>query len=128
MKELIEFFLDLLASNEIENIYNNRITMIYNINKKNNKIRILGEKFVKCNKLNCKLLINNKKYSLCDCIEYSKYNINTNADLLRINLIGIKNITDASEMFCHSVTLKSLPDISKLDTKKVKSMKGIFCF
>ena len=132
IKEQIEFVIDLLTpiENEIDNSNNDnnnkKITMIYKINKKNRKIRILGENFVKRNKRNCQLIINNKKYVLRDCIEYSKYNINTNDDLLIISLIGINNITNTSEMFCHSEELQSLPDISKWDTQNTTDISQMF--
>ena len=43
---------------------NNKITMIYKINKEEKITKILGKEFVKNNKDKCKLLINKKEYEI----------------------------------------------------------------
>ena len=53
---------------QIKNI--NIIKAIYKYNKKNDIIKILGEKFVNNNKQKCKIIINNKQYNI-----KSTYNI-----------------------------------------------------
>ena len=50
-------------------IINDEITIIYNIKKwqrKEGKIRILGENFVKNNKNKCKIIIDEKEYELME--------------------------------------------------------------
>ena len=61
-------------NNNIINDANNKITMIYKINKEEKNIKILGKEFVTNNKNKYKLLINRKEYDICECIEYDKFN------------------------------------------------------
>ena len=103
-----------------------KITMVYKIDKERDGIQILGEEFVKANKENCKIIINQKTYDICERIEYDKYDINKEDKLLKIMLTGINKITDASCMFCYCFTLQYLPDIFKWDTQNVKSMYWMF--
>ena len=100
--------------------------MIYRNDKISNEMKILGKEFVKNNnnKRKCNLLINNKKYDICEYIEYDKYDINKNDDLITIILIGIHDIINAMSYGCRS--LKSLPDIPKWDIKNVLNMSYIF--
>ena len=102
--------------------------MIYKNDKISNEMKILGKEFVKNNnnKRKCKLLINNKKYDICEYIEQDKYDINKNDDLITIILIGIHDIIKANGMFYGCSSLKSLPDIPKWDTKNVLNMSYIF--
>ena len=103
--------------------------MIYKNDKISNEMKILGKEFVKNNnniKKKCKLFINNKKYNICEYIEYDKYDINKNDDLITIILIGIHDIINANGMFYGCSSLKSLPDISKWDTKNVWNMSYMF--
>ena len=53
----------------------NQITIIYNIKKNRDKIKLFGDEFVYNNKNNCFLLIDNKQYKLC---EFFKLNIEQN--------------------------------------------------
>ena len=88
------------------------INMIYNINRNimEENIQIFGYKFVKNNKNNCKIIIDNKEYEITE-----KYNIKQfKNNILNIKLEGINNITDISSMFEGCSSLSSLPDISKL--------------
>ena len=66
------------------------ISIIYNIDKReNDKIRLFGELFVKNNKINCKMIIENEEYELKE-----EYNIKNNKNnKLKIILKGIDNIT-----------------------------------
>ena len=81
--------------NNLSNNKLNEITIIYNVNilrdkikdrneNKNessesesefddNKIRIFGKDFVRINKNNCYLMINNQKMDLCEYLEINKY-------------------------------------------------------
>ena len=104
----------------------NKITMIHKINNKENKIKILGKKFIKNNKENCRLIINKKEYDICEYIEYDKYSINKNDAFLTIILTGVNNIINAEYMFAGCNNLQSLPDISNWNTKNITSMYNMF--
>ena len=107
---------------------NNFITAIYNINEnKDENLLILGYAFVEHNKNNCKIVYNNIEHKL-----YEKININENKDknLLKIKLIGMNTISDASFMFSQCNSLISLPDILNWNTINVTNMSNMFqeCF
>ena len=95
---------------DIIDLYNNmdknKMTIIYN-NNDENKIKLFGEDFIKNNKDNCYLIINNKKQELTEYIEIKEQ------QKLEIKLYETKNITNMSYMFCECSSLSSLPDISK---------------
>ena len=124
------------------------INIIYDINKEN-EIKIFGTEFVKNNKNRCKMVIDNKEYTIKSKYNITKYNKNK----LEIKLKGIdsvtnlswmfygckslssisdisqwntNNITDMQNMFTGCSSLKSLPDISKFDTNNVIDMKSMF--
>ena len=101
---------------------NNEITIVYNINKEENKIKIFGSNFVKNNINNCKILYQNKEYELKEYFEaFSKKD-----SMLQIKLRGINNIIDASYMFYECTSLIYLPDIDKWDTDFITSMRCMF--
>jgi surface protein len=108
---------------DIIDLYNNmdknKMTIIYNNNDKN-KIKLFGEDFIKNNKDNCYLIINNKKQELTEYIEIKEQ------QKLEIKLYETKNITDMSGMFCNCSSLSSLPDISKWDAKNITDMSCMF--
>ena len=91
-----------------------------------NKIRIFGKDFVRINKNNCYLMINNQKMDLCEYLEINKYQNDNNS--LEIKLFEINPIINMSHMFNECESLISLPDISKWDTKNVKNMSNMFTF
>ena len=106
----------------IDNIFKNNMTIIYEINKNKNKIQLFGENFVTNNKNNCYLLIEGKKYDLV-----SYYNLNKKEkEIFEIELIEINPITNMSFMFCNCSSLYSFLDISKWDTKNVTDMSWMF--
>ena len=95
--------------------------MIYNINNEN-KIKILGNTFIKNNKDKCKIIYENKEYDLIE-----EFNINNkNINKLEIKLNGINNITNMSCMFYECSSLESLPDISKFDTSNITLINQLF--
>ena len=100
---------------------NDEIIMTYNFNSNDNIIRIFGNEFINNNKNNCKIEIDGKVYELFD-----KYNNKDNKDTLKIKLIGYKNITNLSFMFCECSSLLSLPDISNWNTFLVTNMASMF--
>ena len=135
IKEIIEIIKNINNNNNIKNkisnildVYNNMnkgrmniMTTIYNV-KNQNKIKIFDENFVKNNKNNCYLKINNIKQELSDYFEIK----NKEQKKFEIKLYEINTITNMNCMFYECSSLISLPDISKWDTKNVTSMSGMF--
>ena len=106
-----------------ENI--NEIIILY---KKTNerKIKIFGKKFVKNNKKFCKIIYNKEEYFLNE--NFPVENLKPNEDILEIRLIGIRNITDMSFMFCGCNNLISLNNIHKWNTSKIIIYVCCICF
>ena len=98
----------------------NEITIIY---KNKDDKRIFGESFVKNNKRKCYLIINKKKYDLC---ENCPLDINKKEENIIIKLIEIKKIENMSYMFSCCKSLLSLPDISNWNTTNVTNMSHMF--
>ena len=98
------------------------MTIIYNIDKNQEKLKIFDDNFVKNNKNNCYLLINGKKIDLCSEINIKE----EQKENLEIKLIETKIITNMSYMFYYCSSLQSLPDISKWNTKNVTKMSYMF--
>ena len=71
------------------------MNIIYKINKNEKSIKLFDSKFVKNNKNNCFILINNKRCEIC---EYYDINEKENKRNLIIKFIENKNITDISFM------------------------------
>ena len=119
--------------------------------KHNLGVRIFGDIFVKNNKYNCKVVVENKEYKLCNKMDISKmkkigneYEIklkieNTLTDLSymfhqcnslspssEINKIDVSNVTNISHLFSECQYLTQLPDISKWNTENVDNMACIF--
>ena len=114
------------------------------------KIRLFGKIFVNNYEDSCHIIIDGKKYNLMEFIEFTN---NKNRKILKIKLIEISNIVDATSMFdgCESlisiynisnwntynvinmismfrgcISLKSLPGINDLKTDNVKYMSDMF--
>ena len=123
----------------------NKITIIYQIDKPGENIKIFGSKFIENNRDKCKMVID---FTIKNLQEY--YNPKRGQKKLSIVLLLDKKVTDLSYMFhkCSSLisipdfddinlnnitnmfsgcsSLKSCPDISKLDTNNVNDMSYIF--
>ena len=80
--------------------------MEYNIRNKTNKLRVIGEDFMKNNKNKGKLIINNKKVPLYDIISFD-YKEQT-----KIKLIISVSIFNKASMFKNCKELKSLSKLS----------------
>ena len=104
------------------------MNILYKINKKmyllekEYTIKIFGNEFVENNKNNCKMIIENKEYELAKKFNFKNYN----KDILEIELKGIENITDMSNMFSGCTSLYSLPNISKWNTNNITNMSYMF--
>ena len=75
------------------------------------KNKLFGERFVKNNINNCKIVINGKEKELVSFYNIERLEEN---EILEIKLKGINNIKNMSFMFCGCLSLLSLPDILKL--------------
>ena len=89
-------------------------------NKSDNKIKLFDENFVKKNKDNYYLIINNKKINLCEY--YLKNNKNKTKDLKVILIKKNNNVIDMSKMFYECSSLSSLYGISKWNINNVTDM------
>ena len=85
--------------------------------------KLFGEKFVKNNINNCKIIIYGKEYKLSSFIN-EEYN--ENVYFLEIKLKGVSKLINMNNMFCGCISLTALPDIDKLNTKNVIYMSNIF--
>ena len=103
----------------------NQMNIIYNIPKNTNKIKLFGSSFVKNNKNNCYLLIDEEFNELCESFELNSKQKNQNK--FNIKLIEMNSISNMSFMFSDCSLLSSLPDISKWNMENVNDIRGIFC-
>ena len=132
------------------NIEQNEIILKYKTNFINNKLKIFGERFVKNNKINCKIIINKKEYNLISHLEKKESNSNNNVLEIKLkiikplinmkemfsnceslisfddNYLNTSNVTDISYMFYECHNLSELSDISKWDTSKITDMSNLF--
>ena len=77
--------------------------------------KLFGERFVKNNKNNCKMIINGKKEDISSYLpNYHEY---LNKGKLEIKLIDIKNLSNASYMFSGCISLISLSRYIKNEFK-----------
>ena len=104
--------------------YNNIMTVIYSINKTEKEIRLFGNNFALYNEDNCYLLIEGEKHGLCSLWKLNKNQKEKNT--LKIQLLEFRPIINMSHIFNGCSLLKSLPDISKWDTKNVTNMSHMF--
>ena len=77
---------------------NDSIIIRYRINTDDKFIKIFGDKFVKTNKDNCKILYKEKEFDLND--KFNFLDLEDIKDILEIKLIHLNKITDMS----HSIS------------------------
>ncbi len=105
---------------------NNKCIMIYSlINIKENKIRIFGEEFVRNNKDNCNIIINDDKKEICEYYEFN--NNNDQEKTITVELFMNEKVTNINQLFYECDKLISLSDISYWNTSKINKMEYIFC-
>ena len=92
--------------------------------KDNDKIKLFGEKFVENNKDKCFLLINNSISELSEFINNDNKKIKDK--IIKVSLIGEKDITNMSFMFYYCPRLISFSDNSKWDEKNIKYLDYMF--
>jgi surface protein len=98
----------------------NEINMKYSIDDNQSSIKMFGENFVKNNKKNALLLINNK---ISEIDEYYDLKENNNEKELFVKLIEINNITDLSYMFEKCRSLISVTDFSEYNMINITKFK-----
>ena len=103
----------------------NSITLQYKIKKGEKKLKIFGEDFVKNNKDNCQIILENKEHELSEYIDIEKLN-NSKDNIIEIKLMGINDITKASCMFYKCSSLISLSDFDKWNSINVTDMYRLF--
>ena len=96
---------------------------------KDNKMKILGKKFVENNNDKCTLIVNGKELPLSEFYTLKKNDLKTND--LEIKLKINKTITDMSYMFYAdssepSIYLSSITNISNFNTSFVTDMSNLF--
>jgi len=64
------------------------------------------------------MIIDGKEYKLCTNINIGNFKIDDNK-LFKIQIIGIKSITDMSYMFHKCNNLFSIPNLSQINTSKI---------
>ena len=107
---------NLFRKNEMENdnpfeyeSKDNKITLIYKIEKPGEKIRLFGSKFIENNRDKCLICID---FVVKNLVEY--YQSKVNESLIKVVLALKKNITDLSYMFSQCSSLISIPDLYNL--------------
>ena len=112
--------------NNIFNIYTkmniDEINIIYKVTNK--EVKLFNESFIKKNKNNCKLIINEKEQELKEKYNFGLFS--SKKDTLQVILKGITNIINAADMFDNCKSLLSLPDIDKWDTSNITNMAWMF--
>ena len=106
--------------------YDDKIDYIiinYKIEKNTRKIKIFGYKFVINYEDTCYIIYENKKYELMEFFELKNYG---NKEVLKIKLIGISKIIDASYMFEGCISLISIYNICKWNTNNVINTSSMF--
>ena len=109
----------------IDNIWNSRneMIMIYEKNEKDEKIKLFGEIFIKNNKDNCFLLIDDKINELS--MEYKLNKKDKRNKNIKIKLIEVRDIENMSFMFLYCKSLLSV-DMSKWNINKIKNLDYMF--
>ena len=124
IKPIKTFILISMKGGNRNNLYNDEITIKYKIDRNKKKLIIFGNEFVKNNKDNCKLLINNNLTDLTSFLDLNSYNIEN--DFLEIKLRIFDDLKDLSHMFFGCSSLLSLPDFSELKTDNITKMNHLF--
>ena len=99
----------------------NKITLIYNIDKPGEKIRLLGSQFIENNKENCKMIID---FTEMDLLEY--YQPKEKGKTLKIILGMNKNVTNLSYMFYKCSSLIKIPDLDNININNITGISNMF--
>ena len=104
----------------------NSIDIFYQIKDNQKKLKLFGDNFVKNNRNNCEIIIDGNKYELRNYINIENFNHKNESKIFKIQLTGIKSITDMSYMFHKCNNLSSVSYLSQINTSKVTSMRCLF--
>ena len=104
-------------------IIDNEIILNYNIEEEH-KIRIFGDNFVKKNKNNYQIRINNKIYELTSFIDINKLEIKSGN--LGVHLKQLNNTLDISFMFYDCNSLLSIENITNWSIENIINMSFLF--
>ena len=107
------------------NIFREEVILKYKIPEKKEKLRLLGEIFVKNNCKNSLLFINGEKKLLTEFYLGDFSEEQTKKGEIEIVLI-IKEMDDASHMFSGCTNLIYISDISKWNTSNIVDMNSMF--
>ena len=108
------------------NILKNEMTLVYKIKKEEKYVKLFDKRFIKNNKDNCFLIIDNKLIDIC---EYCDINNNiTNSDNITIQLLEKKLVTDMSYIFSSCNGLSPESDFSTWHTINVTKMNNMFFY
>ena len=125
------FFLSCINNNKkprkkgffVDQSKENKITIKYKVNNKNENIRLFGSKFFEKNKNICKILIDFvEKDKFLEFYEVKNYT----ADTLIVHLEIGKTVSDISYMFSECTSLISIMDLSNLTTNNITDISYIF--
>ena len=109
---------------ELEENYDEYITIIYKISNNDKIIKIFGKTFVENNNnIGLKIDVDKKIYELTEFFELKNLE---QINQLEIKLIGINKIVNACCMFSECSSLISLPDIYKWNTTNLINISGMF--
>ena len=124
LKKDLEEIKNILMKKEFENIG----TIIYNLDKTKDKIRIFGKGFVSKYKKICKIIINKKEIEVTEFYSYNKKAIKNDDNLtLEIKIKINQDVTSFYSLFKECSNLVSLSDISEWDTSEITDMTYMFC-
>ena len=83
------------------------IKIIYSIGPNENYVRLFGDNFVKKNKTKCKMIINDKEYTINSIISFKNYGIKNSDKFFSLTLKGDSNEIDIAEMFLGCSSIKT---------------------
>ena len=104
--------------------YASELTLIYKINKNAEKIKILGDEFVKNNFGKCKLVVKDQELDLRSSLHINKH-FNKEESKVIVILKNINDIKNMKGVFSDS-SLQYAPDLSKLYTGNIEIMDEFF--
>ena len=107
---------------EIKTKKYNFSVLIYNIQSNQDRVKILGNQFVRNNNNICKIVYENNEYNLTEYFDCK----NISDNLLKLKLKGINNVIDLSSMFEECSQLSEFSDFSNLDTTYAVDMRYLF--
>ena len=103
------------------------LTLKYKIDFSSSKIQLFGEDFVRNNKENCKIIIENKEEELNAFLRIENMQ-KQNSDILEVKLRIKKKLKNMSYMFKGCQYLYSIDDMCNFNTNSVTNMSNMFSY